>query len=184
MNHRSTIERVASVGTISVSGTFYRHAAAGRDPFAGGSGGRWGATFPVIYLGRPESSVIVEAYRHLVEETGVPAQFVKPRTLYVVEEEATRILDLTSTAALEMVGLTDDDLMSDVDEYNACQAVAAAAHQLKCHGILAPAATGLGSTLALFRERLPNKELPVVTAQDVWERLPADPRRLRRADEG
>lgn len=35
---------------------------------------------------------------------------------------------------------------------------------------------GLGQTLALFRERITHRELPVVMQQIVWETLPADPR--------
>ena len=57
--------RIASISPVSVHGTFYRHAAPNRDAFAGGVGGRWGEAFPVFYLGRPRTSVIAEAYRHL-----------------------------------------------------------------------------------------------------------------------
>ena len=81
---RSTVERVAAVATTSVDGVFYRHAALNREAFAGGRDGRWGANFPVIYLGRPKTAPVVEAYRHLVDDTGVPARAVKPRILYTV----------------------------------------------------------------------------------------------------
>lgn len=137
-------ERVASISTISVAGTFFRHAARGRDAFAGGVLGRWGRTFPVIYLGRPRDSVTVEAYRHLVEAQGIPVRAVQPRVLYTVEVTAQKILDLTDPAHLAVVGLTPDDLSTAVDDYSACQQVAHAAYELGCHGVLAPAATGLG----------------------------------------
>ncbi len=57
--------------------------------------------------------------------------------------------------------------------------MAAAAHQLELHGVLAPAATGLGQTLALFRERVTMAEMPVIEQETTWEALPADPRKLR-----
>ena len=79
---RSTVERVAGVRPVAVEGIFYRHAAVNRDAFAGGLHGRWGAHFPVIYLGRPEAAPVAEAYRHLVEEAGIPAHAVQPRVLY------------------------------------------------------------------------------------------------------
>ena len=63
---------------------FYRHAAPGRDAFAGGSMGRWGKTFPVMGLGYPAASVTVEAYRHLVEPFGIPPSAVQPRVFYTV----------------------------------------------------------------------------------------------------
>lgn len=176
---RSVVERVASVAPIDVQGTFYRHAAVNRDAFAGGDRGRWGENFPVIYLGRPTDSVIVEAYRHLVEATGIPADAVQPRRFYTVTVTATQVLDLTGAGNLDAVHLTQQDLRTEVDDYHACQQVAAAAHQLELHGVLAPSATGLGQTLALFRERVSANELPLVQQEHTWDVLPADPRQLR-----
>lgn len=173
---RSTVERVAAVATISVDGVFYRHAAPNRDAFAGGRDGRWGANFPVIYLGRPETAPVVEAYRHLVDDTGVPAHAVKPRVFYTVRVSVQGILDLTVPENLDRAGLTLDHLSTRVDDYDRCQEVGAAAHQLSYHGILAPAAHGLGQTLALFRERITHRELPIVEREIVWNRLPPDPR--------
>jgi RES domain-containing protein len=176
---RSTVERVAGVRPVAVEGIFYRHAAVNRDAFAGGLHGRWGAHFPVIYLGRPEAAPVAEAYRHLVEEAGIPAHAVQPRVLYTVRVRAQDIVDLTDPANLDQVGLTDDDLTSVVDEYERCQEVAAAAHQLTRHGVLAPAAHGLGETLALFRQRIDHRELPVVEQETIWTQLPPDPREAR-----
>ncbi len=176
---RTIVERVASVRAASVGGAFFRHASPNRDAFAGGYGGRWGKSFPVIYLGRPEESAVVEAYRHLVESAGVPAHMVKPRVLYSVSVVVDDVLDLRARTALEAVGLTDVDLTTQVDDYDRCQEVESAAHQLGLHGILAPAAHGLGETLALFRERLTPQELPVIQGTTVWQTLPPDPRVLR-----
>jgi hypothetical protein len=175
----SLLERVAGAARCSVGGQYYRHAAPNRDAFAGGTGGRWGAAFPVIYLGRPQDSVTVEAYRHLVEATGIPARHVRPRVLYTVTVQVDQVLDLTDPHNLAGVGLRTADLSSEVDDYQACQEIAAAAHQLEYHGVLAPAATGLGTTLALFVRRLQAHERPVVTEQTPWEALPPDPRVLR-----
>jgi RES domain-containing protein len=176
---RSLVERVAAISPSDVHGTFYRHAAPNRDAFAGGLGGRWGHAFPVIYLGRPPDSVVIEAYRHLVEEAGVAPERVRPRVLYTVQVSVQRVLDLTSAVNLQAVGLTDDDLITAVDDYAPCQAVAAVAHQLEYHAILAPAATGRGQTLAIFRTRVGAAELPCVESEVQWGRLPTDPRQLR-----
>ena len=54
---------------------------------------------------------------------------------------------------------------------------------LGLNGIIAPAATGLGETLALFPLNLPAEQWPTITATDIWHGLPADPRRLRLADD-
>ena len=66
--------------------------------------------------------------------------------------------------------------MSEIDDYEACQQVARATHQVEIHGILAPAATGLGQTLALFAQRIRASERPVVIEEVLWSRLPDDPR--------
>lgn len=173
---RSTAELVAAVHPVSVEGRFYRHAAPNRDAFSGGIGGRWGARFPVIYLGRPETAPIAEAYRHLVDDTGVPARAVKRRILYTARVSVDGILDLTAADSLRRVGLRPIDLTTGIDEHDRCQEVAAAAHQLGYHGILAPAAHGLGETLALFRQRLSANELPIIETEVVWDGLPEDPR--------
>lgn len=173
---RSLVERVAQVPGSPVSGTYYRHASIGREPFNGGLDGRWGAPFPVIYLADNEAGAITEAYRHLVEYDGVPAARVQPRDLYTVAVQAFDLLDLLDPAHLAAVGLTDADLRSPVGDYETCQEVAAAAHQLGRHGIVAPAAHGIGNTLALFRERINPSEQPRTTARSRWEHLPPDPR--------
>lgn len=144
--------------------------------------GRWSQRggFPVLYLGKPQESVVVEAYRHLVDKVqGAIASEVAPRVLVTCQVQVTQILDLTTAGGRATAGLELKTLLSatgDRDAYAACQAVAAAAHQLGMHGILAPAATGLGETLAVFTELLPEDEYPHVSAEEEWEGLPPDSR--------
>lgn len=133
----------------------------------------------MLYLGRPTDSVVAEAYRHLVDAIeGMRPELVQPRKLVTCTINCTNILDLRHPETQLRVGLTATQLSSDVGDYDDCQAVAAAAHQLGLHGIIAPAASGLGETLALFEQRLPANELPVQLGDAiVWDGLPADPRR-------
>src|SRR3712207_8025325 len=51
--------------------------------------------------------VPVEAYRHLVEESGIPAELVQPRRLYTVSVTVDQVLDLTVAENLAAVGLTE-----------------------------------------------------------------------------
>jgi RES domain-containing protein len=180
---RSLAIAVARASTVTIEGTFQRHAALRYRTLTGSAaGGRWGpqGAFPVFYLGRPTASVIIEAYRHLVEPIdGMKPEMVAPRRLLTCEVSATMILDLRSTENQATVGLTPEDLTSDVGHYAKCHGVGQAAHQLGLHGIIAPAATGLGETLALFERHLPAEEQPVLLGEERWEHLPADPRQLR-----
>jgi hypothetical protein len=74
------------------------------------------------------------------------------------------------------------DLMTEVGDYTACHRIGVAAHQLGLHGIIAPAATELGETFAVFERRLPAHEQPELVDEKVWETLPPDPRQLRVVD--
>jgi len=176
---------VAGVERTAVSGVWERHVAeryAAKALLGSTSGGRWGPAnrFPVIYLGRPSTSVIVEAYRHLIDPfDGMTPDHVRPRALVRCEVNVNNVLDLRSAEARARVGLTAADIESDVDDYEACVEVGSRAHQLGCHGVVAPSASRLGETLGLFPDHLPVEELPSVVSITRWERLPPDPRRLR-----
>lgn len=93
------------------------------------------------------------------------------------------VLDLRPSSARARVGLADAQLRSPLGDYAPCQAIGAAAHQLGLGGILAPAATGLGETLALFPLNVAIDDWPVIVSSEIWHELPADPRRLRLADD-
>jgi len=100
--------------------------------------------YSVLYLGRPHSSIVIEAYRHLVDpfaDAGMTGEMVAPRRLLICEVSVTEILDLRTEEARRRVGLTMEDLTSEVDDYEHCQMVGRVAHQLGIHGVLAPAAT-------------------------------------------
>jgi hypothetical protein len=185
---RSLLEAVARVPRVAVEGEFQRHVSPRlRELVGSSSGGRWSPprAFPVLYLGRPSDSVIVEAYRHLVEnvmDLEMPARAVGPRRLLVCQVHVSNVLDLRDPRTWSGLGLSLDDLTSPVGVYEPCQAIGRAAHQLELHGILAPAATGLGETLSLFERHLPPSEIPILIRDVLWDRLPADPRKLHAVD--
>lgn len=183
-------ELAVAVGRVphaTIEGVFERHVSAGwRDrALVEGSraGGRWArpGSFPVIYLGQPKESVVAEAYRHLVEDVeGMTPERVRSRYLVTAEVAVGLVVDLRSPTARLSVGLGDADLYSEVGDYSACQRIGHVAHQLNRHGVIAPSATGLGLTLALFVDFLSPAELPRRIGEPVvWTSLPPDPRRLR-----
>jgi hypothetical protein len=180
---RSLVLAVAEAQSTAIDGVFQRHTSLAQRKLTGSAGGgRWGpeGAYPVLYVGRPTESVIVEAYRHLVDSIeGMRPELVAPRRLLTCEVHVTKILDLRDAGNQRTVGLPLDAMMSDVGDHVACQRIGQAAHQLGLHGVIAPAATGLGETLALFERRLPAAEQPVLTDEEVWDKLPVDPRKLR-----
>jgi len=174
---RNLAAAVAKLGTASVTGTFERHVSPGIRTLTGSSaGGRWGrpGAYSVLYLGRPTETVVAEAYRHLVDDVeGMTGDLVGPRHVLTCEVELTDVVDLRDRANLRTIGLDAEGLAG---AHGPCQRVGQAAHQLGRHGIIAPAATGLGETLALFEHHLPESELPRLLQTTTWYGLPADPR--------
>ena len=86
---RALIEAVFRCPHVDVDGEFERHAALSAPLLTSSqAGGRWGppGAFGVLYLGRPRSSVVVEAYRHLVDDVpGMRPALLKPRRLLFVQ---------------------------------------------------------------------------------------------------
>ena len=173
-----------ATGTITdVEGIFCRHSSPRFRGLKGSTGGgRWGArgAYPVLYLGRPVPSVVVEAYRKLVDNSeGMTGELVGPRKLCTCRINVSQVLDLTTEESVQALEISDEIFYGPHDP---CQMIGRAAHQLGLHGIRAPAATRLGETLALFEEHLPAEELPELIKEELWAGLPADPRKLRLAE--
>jgi hypothetical protein len=179
--------RLAQASPTGVGGTWQRHVAArfADNALAGRSAnGRWGTegSYPVLYLGRPTDSVAVEAYRHLVDPVVAddgPVPPIRPRALITCKVSVIEILDLRSATNRALAGVTPAQLQSETFDraaYSDCQNVSAVAHQLGYHGIIAPAATKMGETLALFTDLLADAEQPVLTDTEMWVQLPPDPR--------
>lgn len=180
--------RVADIPVTEITGEWQRHATAAYpdralDGYA--AYGRWGTkgSFPVLYLARPTESVVVEAYRRLVDPVENPALLaeIRPRILVTCTVRMTDVVDLRGPGARLLAGLTIEDLQSGVDDqesYARCQEVAQIAHQLGRHGLIAPAATRMGETLVIFTDMLTSQEFIRRSRPDmIWETLPADPRK-------
>lgn len=128
-----------------------------------------------MYLGAPPESVIAEAYRNLVEPVeGLTAEMVGPRWFGRLSVTANEVLDLRESEAQMALGLTPEVLSGP---WAPCQEIGQVAHQLGVHGLIVPAATGIGLTLALFERRLDPEERPLLLDAVLWEHLPADPRK-------
>lgn len=177
--------RLSSATAIAIDGEWMRHVpiryrAAGLDGHA--ANGRWSRSggFPVVYLGRPRDSVVVEAYRHLVDGIeGMRAEFVAPRVCLTCSVDVANILDLTTAGGRATAGLDMETLTSptnDLDAYERCREVSATAHQLGFRGLVSPAATGMGKTLVLFSDLLEEPFRPKIVHESEWHSLPADPR--------
>lgn len=181
---RNLVIAVSGSPRATIGGEFWRHATR-REWLTSGSvnGGRWGpaGAYPVCYLGTPMESVIAEAHRNLVEGVdGMRPELVGPRWCGRLRVDAENVLNLRDRQSRLELGLTDEDLAGPWEK---CQAVGQAAHQLGLHGIIVPAGTRVGLTLALFERHLASAERPMLLEAELWESLPADPRKARLVSE-
>ena len=111
--------RLAHATPISLKGTWQRHVPAKyvANALAGRSAtGRWGTEggFPVLYLGQPTNSIVVEAYRHLIDPIADnPVPPISPRALITCDVSVSMILDLRSAANRVSANLTMEQLQSE-----------------------------------------------------------------------
>jgi len=190
VTHDELLAAISGLDPIRVEGTFERHTSLRWEELKGSAaGGRWGArrTHEVLYLGRPRESVVIEAYRHLVDDelddAPALAASVMERRIITCSVDIPNVLDARSAVTRAALALTDSQLFSDVGDYTPCQAVGAAAHEAGLAGLIAPSASARGETLALFPANLASEHVLEVTARDIWRGLPPDPRRLRLVEE-
>lgn len=184
---------VAAAPTAEVRGTWYRQLGArwSRTALDGRRRpGRWcSGGYPTLYLASTVDSAVIEFYRHVIDvfvdpddrEAAISGTGFDPRVQITAEVAVTRVLDLRSARARLELDLPLEVLQCDTEDtsgYARCQQVASAAHQLQLHGVIAPAATHAGDTLALFTDVLPDAERPVRdNDQDkLWSTVPPDPR--------
>lgn len=137
MKHRDLLAAIAALEPIQVQGTFERHSSLRWEELkASAAGGRWSArrAFEVLYLGRPRQSVVVEAYRQLVDDELDDAQSlaatVLERRIVTCRVDVANVVDLRPASTQERLGLGETQLFSEVGDYTACQTVGGAAHQV------------------------------------------------------
>lgn len=178
MAFRHLAAAIDGLPTREFSGKAFRHQAVEwqySQPGAGARtiGGRWNPpdSFATLYLALSVPTASAEL-RRLAERAGRELVDFMPRHLLEFDIKLEALLDLTDPGVVEAVGLTQQDLTAD-DATN-CQEVGEAAHHLGREGILAPSATGVGTAVALFVERLlPDSELRLVETT-LWETAPHD----------
>ncbi len=100
---------IASLPPVAESGRWQRHVPSGRSRQAldgRDAYGRWGTKggFPVLYLGRPPASVVVEAYRHILDPIEDDAdrealkRTLQPRILVTCDVDVTNLLGADEVA--------------------------------------------------------------------------------------
>jgi len=163
------LEALDALGTITWSGTLFRHTGRGRDPLSGWGarefGGRWNPAGLVstIYLATTIESCRAEFERMADRQArGVPSFL--PRPWHTMTGKDLELVDLIPDEAREVLGLTDEALTGP--DWTICQEVGQMVHFLGWQGLIAPSATGVASSVVLFEPRLRPAQLVLVQSSE------------------
>jgi RES domain-containing protein len=156
-------EIIDGLGSVTWSGTLFRHTAPGYSPLSGEGarvvGGRWNPpnSFSTLYFSGSIEGCIAEFRRMAADHLG-PAAF-RPRPFHVVEARELELLDLSTPTNLEAVGLTIEVIQFEKDR-QLCQAIGQTAHGLRLQGIIAPCSPlPTERTFALFDTHIATGQL-------------------------
>ena len=129
-------------------------------------GGRWNprGSFPTVYLAEPVDTCVAEFLR-MARGQARGAESFRPRQLHVVRATELELVDLTTEAALGLVGLSESNIADD--DWASWQRVGEVIHFLGYQGLRAPSATGLGTVFGIFETRLRHQQLKVVETRPI-----------------
>ena len=151
------VARIDALEPISIETQAYRHLAVGRNPLSGSgarvSGGRWNPpdSFATLYVALDRETAIAELQRLAARQRRSLDDFL-PRRIYRYSVSLVAVLDLRTQTQRESVELGESELRAD--DPVVCRQVAEAAQHLGLEAVLAPSATGSGTVLAVFFDRL------------------------------
>ncbi len=135
-------------------------------------GGRWNPpeSFSTLYLALERETTVREFYRLAMRQGRSSGDFL-PRRMYRYDVTLAAVLDLRDAATRGALQLSDSELSAD--NAGACQQIGESAHYLGLEGILAPSATGEGTVLAVFFDRLHADSLVRDLDHESWVAPPA-----------
>jgi RES domain-containing protein len=151
------LARIDALDPITLSTQAFRHVAHDRHPLSGAGarlhGGRWNPpdSFSTIYLALEPQTTVSEFYRLAARQGRAPEDFL-PRRMYRYEVNLEAVLDLRDPVSRASLNLSDTDLRAN--GATQCQEIGESVHYLGLEGVIAPSATGEGTVLAVFFDRL------------------------------
>jgi hypothetical protein len=152
IHDRALLDALEAIDPEPFSGEVWRVARKDRDPLRGSvAHGRWSPNdeFEVLYTSLERDGALAEIGYRLSLEPVWPSRI--EHEIHRIGAEIDRILKLADLETLGPLGV--DVSRYQTFEYEATQAIAAAAHFLECHGMLVPSARYGCLNLVVFTER-------------------------------
>lgn len=167
IHDRAILDALEALDPELFGGTVWRVTRKGREPTRGSAAhGRWSASgeFEVLYTSLERDGALAEIGYRLSLEPVWPSRI--EHELHTIRVEAERLIRFPNLSGLEPFGV--DVARYRTFEYEATQALAAAAHFLEFDGLIVPNARFACANLVLFTERNPG--LTLIETQPVnWE---------------
>jgi hypothetical protein len=151
VHDRAVLDALEDAEVSEFSGTVWRITRAGRSPIRGSAAnGRWspGGDVEVLYTSLEREGALAEIGFRLSLEPIWPSRL--QHELHQVCLETQRTLRFVDTKSLLAFGVDSDRYSSF--EYDACQALSAAAHFLGYDGLIVPGARHEALNLVLFMD--------------------------------
>ena len=176
VHDRAVLDALESVEETPFVGDVFRIARKGRDPIRGsGANGRWSPNgeFEVLYTSLEREGSLAEIGSRLLLEPVWPSRL--QHEIHRIGADAERCLRFADIASLQPLGV--DPARFEGYDYEATQAIAAAAHFLEFDGLIVPSARHASLNLVLFMDRIDGGALEVKSSEDVdwdaWRRAAA-----------
>ena len=173
VHDRDVLDALEGVGETPFSGAVWRTTRKGRDPVRGSAAnGRWSPNgeFEVLYTSLERAGSLAEIGFRLSLEPVWPSRV--QHEIHRIGAEVAKCLRFADVADLQPLGV--DPARYGTFDYEATQAIAAAAHFLEFDGLLVPSARHASGNLVIFMDRIGVSSLEVVASEDVnwaeWRR--------------
>ena len=167
IHDRAVLDALESIPLTCFADDVWRVTRKGREATRGSTAyGRWspGGAFEVLYTSLERDGALAEiGYRLSLEPIWPSRMAHEVHTINAVVARSLRFADVS-----ELVPLGVDENTYDRFDYNATQAIAAAAHFLEFDGLIVPSARAPGLNLDICMDRAAsNGELDVKASEDV-----------------
>ena len=153
VHDRVLLDALDAIEPAAFEGEVWRIAKKGRDPLRGSSThGRWSANgeFEVLYTSLEREGALAEVGYRLSLEPVWPSRI--EHEIHRIEVRVEKTLYVTDLAALQRLGVDTSKYQSF--DYEATQAITAAAHFLTFEALLVPNARAPARNLVVFLDRV------------------------------
>jgi RES domain-containing protein len=152
VHDRAILDALDGMDTVAVDSSAWRVTRTGRNPTRGSAAyGRWspGGTVEVLYTSLKREGALAEIGFRLSLEPVWPSRI--EHEIHEIGVKTTRTLQLADVRGLGAYGV--DVSRYESFDYDATQALAAAAHFLEFDGLLVPSARHPSTNLVIFMDR-------------------------------